>query len=130
MRRKTALFVLAILALLVASPLLASSPQVTISGTSRVTLFGTGTRYASWSTSVTGGYPPYTYQWYWNGNPVSFNGTGPTYGGTYVGPNRNMTITDVVSVVVTDSYGQTATDTHSITVTCYEGDDPRTRPAF
>jgi hypothetical protein len=122
MKRQAAFFILAILGfVLLAPPLQAASPQVTISGTSKVTLFGTGTRYASWSTSVTGGYPPYTYQWYWNGSAVSFNGTGSTYGGTYIGPNRNMTITDVVSVVVTDSYGQTATDDHSITVTCYEG---------
>lgn len=121
MRRKTALFVLAILVLLTASPLLAAPPQVTISGTSRVTLFGSTNRYASWSTSVTGGYPPYQYQWRWNGNPVSFNGTGPTYGGTYIAPNANMSWTDVVSVVVTDAYGQTATDDHSISVTCYEG---------
>lgn len=113
-----AVFACAILGILLAAAPVLAAPAVTITGTSRVILFGTGTRFASWTANVSSGVPPYRYQWFWNGYPVA-SATGQTFGGTYYGPGRDGSWTDVVSVVVTDATGATGSDAHSISVTTY-----------
>jgi hypothetical protein len=102
-----------------AAPVVAA-PQVTISGTSDVILWGTGSQQASWYANVSGGVPPYRYQWFWNGHSLGVNGTGPSFSGTYYGPGEDTSWTDVVSVVVTDSTGATGSHAYSISVICHE----------
>lgn len=58
--------------------------------------------------SPSGGVPPYTYQWYRNGNLV---GTGSSYTETFYGTNTDWMQTVPISLTVTDSNGQTANAT-------------------
>lgn len=108
MRRNTILFGLALLGLaFAASPAVAGPPVPTLTGTTSVYLYGYNDQYASWSASVSGGVPPYTYRWGWNGVNTSGPTGTSTFGGTYQAENIDRTWTDVVHVHVTDSVGQT-----------------------
>lgn len=130
MRRNAFLFGLVLLGLaFAASPAVAGPPTPTLTGTTSVYLYGYNDRYASWSASVSGGVPPYTYRWGWNGLNSWGPTGGPTFGGTYQANNTDNTWTDVVYIHITDSVGQTgytslAIHVRSVSSPCAEEPGP------
>ncbi|HYG61461.1 MAG TPA: PKD domain-containing protein [Thermoanaerobaculia bacterium] len=90
------------------------NPAVTISGTTWESFSSYGCRSKTWTTAVSGGTAPYTYQWYLDGTPV---GTGSSYSRSvcsYDDPGYTL------SVTVTDSGSRTGSDTHSVSVSYFE----------
>lgn len=82
---------------------------VTISGTSYEYFTTLGCRSRTWTSSVTGGTAPYTYQWKYNGSNVA---TTSSYTRSVCPSAGSFTLT----LTVTDSLGATATDTHDVIV--------------
>lgn len=86
-------------------------PSVSISGPSNMFQSSTDT----FTANVSGGSPPYSYQWYYrHENDCCWNSTGvssQTYSHTAGSPNG-----EYVRVVVTDSYPQTNEDIHYFTI--------------
>jgi hypothetical protein len=90
-------------------PLPTQPLSASISGTDYEYFAGTGCRSRTWSAGASGGSSVYTYQWYYNGSAV---GTGSTYTRSVCATNLSFQL----RVVVTDSTGATAQDTHDVTV--------------
>jgi len=106
---------------------LPNPPTVSISGTSFVSLQGYTCKTYTFTATVSGGVPGYSYQWYIDGYP---DGTGSTYSYTWCGDNFNSSYTDTVSVTVTDSASQTGSASHNVNVStsssggCYAAASP------
>lgn len=96
-------------------------PAVSIIGPSSVWVPAYSCTTKTWTSSVSGGTPPYvSYQWKYNGIVV---GSGTSYSRTYCNnfPTINdRTYFDSVSLTVTDSAADTGTATKGVSVT-YEG---------
>lgn len=130
MTRSTVLFCLAMMVMaFTASPAMAGPPTATISGTTYVYITAYIPQPAYWSVSISGGVPPYTIQWKFNGGN-GYNGYNvTTWGGTYLGNNADYHYYDTVSVVVKDSINQVATDSISVEIVgvhdpCAQEPDP------
>ncbi len=82
--------------------------QASIGGLPYLHIYGYVNDVVTRSASPTGGVPPYTYQWYRNGNLV---GTGSSYTETFYGTNTDWMQTVPIALTVTDSNGQTANAT-------------------
>ena len=88
------------------------APTVTINGPSYASAVDTCTTY-TWTSSVSGGTAPFTYQWTWNGTSVS---TGSSYSRSVCpGLNYNDTFNTLV-VTVTDSASPVRTGSASKSV--------------
>jgi len=87
--------------------------SVYISGTTYVYVPFSCKTY-TWTANPSGGTGTYTgYQWTYNGSAV---GTGSTYSRTYCATKFWTYRTDTLGVTVTDSNGESAADTHNVTV--------------
>jgi hypothetical protein len=82
----------------------------TINGPTSVTIWDYACKTVTWTSSVSGGTPGYTYAWYIDGY---FAGSGSSLSRTYCGNGTAYTNTENVSLTVTDSVGWTASDTHT-----------------
>lgn len=87
--------------------------SVSISGTTYFYLTGSNCTYVTWTAVVSGGTPGYSYAWTFNGYPA---GTSSTYSDFVCGTNWYSTDYYPLSVTVTDSASQTATNNKTITV--------------
>ena len=87
---------------------------VTITGPILSLVNGYACSTVQWTASVSGGTPAYNYTWYRDGYNV---GTGSTYAEIFCGGNSNYTETVNLSVTVSDGISQTASDTHTTSVT-------------
>ena len=87
--------------------------SVTITGSTQATISGYNCTTLQWSASVSGGAAPYTYSWYYNGFYV---GSSSGYSETFCGNNVAGTQPISLSVTVSDSLGQSASDTHAATL--------------
>lgn len=95
-------------------------PSVTISGPTSVFVSAFGCANATWTSSVSGGSPPFTYQWKYDGASV---GSGTSYTRTYCNsfPTPfDRLFFDTLTLDATDSEGVVGTDTHNVNV-IYEG---------
>jgi hypothetical protein len=88
-------------------------PTAWISGPARVFVPYDTEEAGTWNAMPSGGVPPYSYQWYWEGSPV---GTGSSYSRSFYADGVYRVIDYDLSVTVTDSLGQnvTAVDTPRI----------------
>jgi hypothetical protein len=82
----------------------------TINGPASIIIYDYACRTVTWTSTVGGGSPGYTYAWYIDG---SFAGSGSSLSRTYCGNRTTYTNTENVSLTVTDSVGWTASDTHT-----------------
>lgn len=94
-----------------------TAPQVTITGTDYEYFIGTTCRSRTWSSTVTGGATPYTYQWKYNSTVV---GTGSSYTRSVCPLAGSFTLT----LTVTGSNGLSGSDTHVVTVESEPGCNP------
>jgi len=95
-------------------------PTVTISGPTSVWVPAYACASASWTSSVSGGSAPFTYEWKYDGVVV---GSGTSYARTYCNsfPTFNdRFFSDTITLNVTDSEAAVGTDTHAVSV-IYEG---------
>lgn len=88
------------------------APSVTINGSTDETFLGTGCRNVTWTSTVSGGSSPYTYQWKYNGTNIA-TATASSYTRSVCHTHSSFTL----SLTVTDSTSGTGSDTHSVTVT-------------
>jgi len=90
----------------------ATNPVPTINGTNYVYV-SSGCVTTTWTSSVTGGTSPYTYQWTWNGAAV---GTGSSYSrSTCAGSFYNYT-SNTLGLTVTDSGSRTGSTSKAVDV--------------
>lgn len=94
---------------------------VSISGLLYHYLSGFNCTSVTWTASVSGGTPGYTYAWTIDGYPV---GTGSTYSTYLCGNGSNYTENFTLAVTVTDSASRTGSDTEIATVQHSGGCDP------
>ncbi len=106
MKRLTWIYVLALVVLSISTTGLAQGLTVTASGPSQVDVWGSGFSNVTWVATASSGVAPYTYQWYFGSTPAH---TGQYFPASIWGSNTDETETMVMTVVVTDHYGQTAT---------------------
>lgn len=96
-------------------------PAVSITGPSSVWVPAYSCTTKTWTSSVSGGTPPYvSYQWKYNGIVV---GSGTSYSRTYcnnIPTSYNRLYSDTVALTVTDSAGDTGSASKGVSVT-YEG---------
>ncbi|HEX7184384.1 MAG TPA: hypothetical protein VF756_21335 [Thermoanaerobaculia bacterium] len=88
-------------------------PTVTINGVTGTFISGYTCRTLTWTSTVSGGVPGYSYAWYWDGY---FVGSGSSYSATFCGDNYTYTEYVNLSLTVTDSAGQSGSDTHQTRV--------------
>jgi hypothetical protein len=88
--------------------------SVSITGPTSSFVLGTACKTLTWTASVTGGTPTYTYSWYRNGYAVGTNSS--SYSQTFCGSNTSYSETVNLSVTVRDTTGATASDPHSTTI--------------
>jgi hypothetical protein len=89
-----------------------SNPAPTINGTDYVyTSYGCVT--TTWTSSVSGGTAPYTYQWTWNGVNV---GTGSSYSRSTCAGSYYSYTTNTLGLTVTDSAGRSGSTSKSVDV--------------
>ncbi|HEX7184383.1 MAG TPA: hypothetical protein VF756_21330 [Thermoanaerobaculia bacterium] len=88
-------------------------PTVTISGPTSGLIYGHNCSTFTWTSAVSGGVPGFSYAWYWNGY---YAGSGSSYSATFCGDNSNRTEYVNLSLTVTDSAGQSGSDTHTTTL--------------
>jgi hypothetical protein len=88
--------------------------SVTITGPLLSLVTGYACTTVQWTASVSGGTPAYNYTWYRDGYNA---GTGSTYVETFCGGGSNYTETVNLSVTVSDGISQSASDTHTTSVT-------------
>jgi hypothetical protein len=91
--------------------------SVTISGLTSTTILGTACKTLTWTASVSGGNPGYTYSWYRDGYAVGANSS--SYSQTFCGNNTAYTGYVNLSVTARDAAGQTASDSHTTTINYY-----------
>jgi hypothetical protein len=91
-------------------------PTVTISGLTSTSITGYTCRTITWTATVSGGVPGYSYAWYRDGYYV---GSGSSYSETFCGDNIAYTQYVNLSVNVTDSVGSPASDTHTTRINYY-----------
>jgi hypothetical protein len=84
--------------------------RATINGPSSVIIYDYNCKTVTWTSTVSGGTPGYSYAWYIDGY---FAGSGSSLSRTYCGNGTTYTNTENVSLTVTDSIGWTASDTHT-----------------
>jgi hypothetical protein len=80
-----------------------------INGPTSVTIYNYYCKTVTWTSTVSGGTPGFSYAWYIDGY---FAGSGSSLSRTYCGNNTNWTNTENLSLTVTDSAGWSASDTH------------------
>jgi hypothetical protein len=97
-------------------PLPPTPLSVTISGTTSEFFLTASCRTRTWTSTVSGGIAPYTYQWKFNGTAV---GTGSSYTRSVCSSTGDFTL----QLTVTDVNGATASDTHFVNV-AFEPLDP------
>ena len=83
---------------------------VTINGPTTVYIYDYACKTVTWTSTVGGGSPGYTYAWYIDGY---FAGSGSSLSRTYCGNGTVYTNTENLSLTVTDTAGWTASDTHT-----------------
>jgi hypothetical protein len=86
---------------------------VTIIGPAFRSVSGYNCSIVLWTASVSGGASPFSYTWYRDGYSV---GNGSSYSETFCGGNFNFTETVNLSVSLSDGIGQSASDTHTTSV--------------
>jgi hypothetical protein len=94
-------------------PTPALPPSVTITGVALSGILGYNCKTITWSSTVTGGTPAYTYTWYRGGYQA---GTSSSYSETFCGNNVSGTETVNLSLTVRDAANQTGSDTHTTTI--------------
>src|SRR6185436_2975408 len=82
-------------------------PTVTISGPTSVGIIGWDCRIITWTSSVSGGTPGYSYSWTIDGAPA---GTGTSTSQEYCGENIAWTQTVNIALTVTDAANQQGSD--------------------
>ena len=93
-------------------PITTTPPTPTINGPGYASAVDTCTTY-TWTSSVSGGTAPFTYQWTWNGAAV---GTGSSYSRSVCpGINYNNTF-NTLALTVTDSASRTGSASKSVQV--------------
>lgn len=97
-----------------------SNPVPTINGVNYIYVSACTT--TTWTSSVSGGTTPYTYQWTWNGVAV---GTGSSYSRTICPGAVYSYTTNTLALTVTDSGGRTGSASKSVAV---EKDPPVSDP--
>ncbi len=90
------------------------APTVTISGTTYESFFTFACRSRTWTSTVTGGASPFTYQWKYDGTVV---GSGSSYTRTLCPGDYQFTLT----LTVTGSNSVSGVDTHDVIVEDYTG---------
>jgi hypothetical protein len=88
--------------------------SVTITGPTSTFVLGTNCKALTWTASVSGGTPSYTYSWYRNGYAVGTNSS--SYSQTFCGNNTSYSETVNLSVTVRDATGASVSDPHSTTI--------------
>jgi hypothetical protein len=88
-------------------------PTATITGVIASFIQGFTCKTITWSSTVTGGIPGYTYTWYRDGYQV---GTGSSYSQMFCGDNYTWTEYVNLSLTVRDAANQTGSDTHTTNV--------------
>jgi hypothetical protein len=104
---------LLLIALSVSRAAFADALTVTTSGPSSVMVRGYNAVGVTWSASASSGVAPYTYNWYRNS---TFLASGQNFHATICGGNEDGSEILALTVVATDSIGQTGTATHNTTV--------------
>jgi hypothetical protein len=93
------------------------APTPTINGVSYVDLWG-GCQTYTWTSSVSGGTAPLTYQWTWNGTAA---GTGSSYSRQFcTGPSYSQT-NHTLGLTVTDSASRTGSTSKAVQVENFGG---------
>ncbi|HEY0511812.1 MAG TPA: hypothetical protein VGH73_07910 [Thermoanaerobaculia bacterium] len=90
----------------------ASNPVPTISGTDYIYV-SSGCTTTTWTSSVSGGTSPYTYQWTWNGSVV---GTGSSYSRTVCAGSVYSYTSNTLALTVTDSNSYTGSTSLGVDV--------------
>ena len=88
-------------------------PTATITGVTGSFISGFTCKTITWSSTVTGGTPGYTYTWYRDGYQV---GTSSSYSETFCGDNFTWTEYVNLSLTVSDAANQTGSDNHTTNV--------------
>jgi hypothetical protein len=91
-----------------------SNMAVTISGPTSTIISGYTCKTLTWTASVSGGTPAYSYTWYRDGYAVGSNSS--SYSETFCGDNIAWTQSVYVSVTARDAAGQTKSDDHATTI--------------
>jgi hypothetical protein len=99
-------------------PASTTPPSPTINGTNYA--YVTACTTYTWTSSVTGGTSPFTYQWTWNGAVV---GTGSSYARTICPGAYYSYTTNTLGLAVTDSASRTGSTSKSVVVE-KEGSEP------
>jgi len=92
-------------------PPVVTNPSPAINGTNYIYVSGCVT--TTWTSSVSGGTAPYTYQWTWNGAAV---GTGTSYSRTICSGLNYSYTTNTLGLTVTDSGSRTGSTSKSVDV--------------
>jgi hypothetical protein len=90
-----------------------SNMTVSITGPTSAFISGYNCQTLTWSASVSGGAPGYTYTWYRDGYQA---GTGSSYSEMFCGNNFDYTESAYVSLTVRDSVGLSKSDDHTTTI--------------
>jgi hypothetical protein len=91
--------------------------SVSISGPTLVTVESGFCEWATWTASVSGGTPSYSYQWRYDGVVVS---TGSSYSRKYCSLGYYQHFNDTVSVTVNDSGGQSDSASKTVYITLFD----------
>jgi len=88
--------------------------SATLSGSTSIFVPSGSTGFGSWSVSVSGGTPPYNYQWFFNNAPVGTNSV--SYSRSFSHPGYDGVYFYTVKVTVTDSSSPSQVVTKSLSV--------------